>query len=150
MFFTPSTGRLPSIGSFAACTSAPTRTSTDETPGTVSTAFSTASFISDFLGQAGVVSTRSRETSPPETFTFRIMERLTRSRPSSGSITWERAERTPSTVASGRCSLFLNRDIASSFFSFSVHDTTGRTARGLAGGKIPFFAEAFSSIDYSQ
>jgi hypothetical protein len=31
-----------------------------------------------------------------------------------------------------------------------VHDTTGRTAQALTVGKIPFFAEAFSPIDYSQ
>ncbi len=115
MLRTPSTGRLPSIGSFAAFTSAETRTSTEETPGTESTAFSTASCISAFFGQAGVVSTRSRETSPPDTATFRIMERLTRSLPSSGSITPERADRMASPVAAGGPSFLLNKDIAFSF-----------------------------------
>jgi hypothetical protein len=90
---TPGIVRFPSPGSFAARTSEETRTSTEATPWTARTASSTAARICSFIGHAGVVRTRSSATAPSVTSTFRIMFSVTRSFPSSGSITFESAER---------------------------------------------------------
>jgi len=124
MLRTPSTGRRPSIGSFAACTSAETRTSTEETPETARTASSTAACISAFFGQAGVVSTRSRDTAPFNTAMLRTMFRVTRSFPSSGSRTWDSASRTRSTARSDCADFRPNQPIPLLLDAECIHSTT--------------------------
>ena len=100
MLRTPGTDRRPSIGSFAAFTSAETRTSTEATPG-MTTASSTAAFISAFFGRAGVVGARSSDApSRNGRVSFRIMLRLAEVLPgATRSVTRDSAARTPSGVA---------------------------------------------------